>query len=255
MNNNELIKSQNEIKKEESLESTKNPFRDCSDGRYQVQVKSQEVSGEPVPVKNPSNWIIFIYIFVGAIGLFLALFITSVACKSQKVTVSARVDISIQEIKDKAVLHVLTVSDSVVITENEKNNNKGITAWTKFTGTGDFVVDLQKSEFLIDKARKTVIVKTPEVTIDKDNFSLDYNDTESLFFADSGANESYKYGVDIAESQFNEAYLKIYDELYTNPYYFDSAKSAAEKIIKSLVLSFNKGVEDLTVIVEVGALS
>lgn len=255
MSDNELIKSQNEIKKKEPAESIKNPFRDCSDGRYQVQVKSFDVSGDPVRVARNSNWIILIYIVAAVIVLVLASFITSKVGKSLKPAVSARVDISIQEIREKAALHVLTVSDSVVITENEKNNNKGITAWTKFTGTGDFVVDLQKSEFLIDKARKTVIVKTPDVTIDKDNFSLDYNDTESLFFADSGANESYRYGVDIAESQFNEAYLKIYDELYTNPYYYDSAKSAAEKIIKSLVLSFNKGVEGLTVIVEVGALS
>lgn len=254
MSDNELIKSQNEIKKNEPAESIKNPFRDCSDGRYQVQVKSFDVSGDPVRVVNNYSWII-IYIIVAVVGIVPALFITSMVGKSMKTAVSARVDISIQEIKEKSTLHVLTVSDSVVITENEKNNNRGITAWTKFTGTGDFVVDLQKSEFLIDKARKTVIVKTPDVTIDKDNFSLDYNDTESLFFADSGADESYRYGVDIAESQFNEAYLKIYDELYMNPYYYDSARSAAEKIIRSLVLSFNKGVEGLTVIVEVGALS
>ncbi len=254
MSENELIKSQNEIKKKEPAENIKNPFRECSDGRYQVKVKGFDVSGDPVRVVSNYSWII-IYILVAVVGIVPALFITSMVGKSMKTTVSARVDISIEEIKEKSTLHVLTVSDSVVITENEKNNNRGITAWTKFTGTGDFVVDLQKSEFLIDKARKTVIVKTPDVTIDKDNFSLDYNDTESLFFADSGADESYRYGVDIAESQFNEAYLKIYDELYTNPYYYDSAKSAAEKIIKSLVLSFNKGIEGLTVIVEVGALS
>lgn len=254
MSKNEMIKSQNEIEKKDAAESIKNPFLECSDGCYQVNVKDYDVSDKPVRVTKIYGSIV-LYVFFAAAGILLSLLVTFCVGKSLKTTVSARVDISIQEIREKSTLHVLTVSDSVVITENEKNNNKGITAWTKFTGTGDFVVDLQKSEFLIDKARKTVVVKTPDVTIDKDNFSLDYKDTESLFFADSGANESYRYGVDIAESQFNEAYLKIYDELYTNPYYYDSARSAAEKIIKSLVLSFNKGVEGLTVIVEVGALS
>lgn len=250
---NEIIKNENnEITKHKTDEEPKNPFSSLDDGSYWVTVKDHKMEKGAYKVARDFSWlyvifigVVFVIVVLGSIKFF----------DNFKPKVSANVNIKIEGIQEKAVLHVLTVSDSVVITETGKNDNKGVTAWTKFTGTGDFVVDLEKSEFLIDKARKTVIVKTPDVTIDKDNFSLDYNDTESLFFADFWGNESYKYGVEIAESQFNEAYLKIYDELFTNPYYYDSAKNATEKIIEALIRSLNKGVENLTVIVEVGALS
>ena len=172
-----------------------------------------------------------------------------------KVKVSASVQINVKEVSEKATLEVLTISDSVVVVEKAKDNDQGITAWAKFTGNGYFVVDLKNAEFLIDQVRKTVVVKTPDVTIDKDHFTLDYNDIEVLFFNDKGFNGSYLEGVGLAESQLNEAYVKIFEQIYTNPSYYDSAESAAEKIIKSLVQNCNKGVEGLNVIVEVGALS
>ena len=170
-------------------------------------------------------------------------------------SVSSNTQISIKAVTEKSTLEVLSISDSVIVIENEKNNSEGITAWTKFTGKGCFVVDLQNSEFLIDQARKTVIVKTPDVSIDKEHFTLDYNDTENLFFNDKGFNESYRTGIEIAENQYNEAYVRIFEQLYTNPYYYDSAQNAAEKIIASLVKNFNKDIDGLTVIVEIGALS
>lgn len=247
---NEIIKNENNDIIEQKKDD--NPFRSVDDGRYRVTVVGHKVTDGPYKLKKDISWL---YVIIIGVVFVIAMFGSIKFFDNVKPKVSAVVDIKIEGIKEKATLHVLAISDSVVITDTGKDDNKGVTAWTKFTGTGDFVVDLERSEFLVDKARKTVIVKTPDVTINKDNFSLNYNDTESLFFADSWGNESDKYGVEIAESQFNEAYLKIYDEIFTNPYYYDSAKSAAEKVIIALVKSFNKGVDDLTVIVEVGALS
>ncbi len=225
----------------------------CTDGRYVMDVRSHQVFrvGDRVPTVKEQ-----LRIFIPA-TLIIIVFcaIAFLYGRGTIAQVSAGSSITIGAITEKASLHVLSISDSVIVTENREDNGKGITAWTKFTGTGDYIVDLQKSEFLVDQARKTVIVKTPEVSIDKDNFTLDYNATETLFFDNDWKNDDYITGVGIAESQLKEAYVKIFDQLYTNPYYYDSAKSAAEKIIKALVMSLNKGVEGLTVIVEVGALS
>ena len=228
-------------------------LENCADGRYVMDVRSHQVSriGDRVPTVKEQLRIFIPVALVIIVFCIIAFFYA----RGTVAQVSAGNSITIGAITEKASLHVLSISDSVIVTENKEDNGKGITAWTKFTGTGDYVVDLQKSEFLVDQARKTIIVKTPEVSIDKDNFTLDYNATETLFFNNDWKNDDYITGVGIAESQLKEAYVKIFDQLYTNPYYYDTAKSAAEKIIKSLVMSLNKGVEGLTVIVEVGALS
>ncbi len=225
----------------------------CADGRYITDIKGHKVSriGERVPTfKEQLRSMIPLVLIIAALSIAAFFF-----GKSSAPHASVDNSIKIGAITEKASLHVLSISDSVIVTENKEDNGKGITAWTKFTGTGEFIVDLQKSEFLVDQARKTVIVKTPEVSIDKNNFTLDYNDTKTLFFNNNLTDDDYTTGVGIAVSQLKEAYVKIYDQLYTNPYYYDSARNSAEKIIKSLVVNLNKGVEDLTVIVEVGALS
>ncbi len=239
----------NEIKDIEKLIEDK-----CTeDGNYVLVVKDHRFKDIGSKIKAWYDRKYTTRILLCLLGFFFIIFL--IYALLPKVKVSASVQISVKEVSEKATLEVLTISDSVVVVEKEKDNSQGVTAWTKFTGNGYFIVDLQNSEFLIDEARKTVIVKTPDVTIDKDHFTLDYDDTETLFFNDKWFNGSYIEGVELAERQLNEAYVKIFEQIYTNPYYYDSAESAAEKIITSLVQNFNKGVEGLSVIVEVGALS
>lgn len=228
-------------------------LKNCADGRYIMDVVGHDVSR--IRDKVPTAKEQFRMFFPIAVIVLVLCVIAFFYGRGSAPHANADNHINIDAISENATLRVLSVSDSVIITEKKEDNKKGITAWTKFTGTGEFVVDLHKSDFLIDEARKTVIVKTPEVSINKDSFTLDYNDIKPLFFANDFTNDSYMTGVGIAEKQLKEAYVRIFDQLYTNPYYYNSAKSAAEKVIKSLVLGLNKGVEGLNVIVEIGALS
>ena len=168
--------------------------------------------------------------------------------------VSSSIQINISDMQEIAELQVLSITDTQVITENPDDNSEGITAWTEFTGRGDFVVNLQQSEIVVDNVRKTVIIRTPNVAIDQDTFTLEYGNTETLFFHNSMGNDSYREGVDIAQSQYQEAYSKIYDNITMNPYYYSVAEDSAKRIIESLVRSWNKDIPNLKVIVEVGAI-
>ena len=156
-----------------------------------------------------------------------------------------------QEISD---LQVLSITDTQVVTENPEDNTEGISAWTQFTGRGDFIVNLQQSEVIVDNVRKTVVIRTPSVSIDQDTFTLEYGNTKTLFFHNSFGNDSYREGVNIAQSQYQEAYSKIYDNITMNPYYYGVAENSAAQIITSLVKSWNKDIPDLNVIVEIGAI-
>ena len=250
---NNIIKSKNDGISRQKTEESKDPFNSLDDGKYWITIKNHEITTGPDKMAKDLSWLYGIIICI--VVLIAGMFVSGVVCDRLKTKTSGNVNITIESIREKSDLHVLTISESVTITDTGKDDSKGVEAWTSFSGSGDFVVDLKNSEFLIDNARKTVIVKTPDVSIDKDNFSLNYQDTEVLLFDDSLGNENYRYGVEISQNQFNKAYLEIYDNLFTNPYYYDIAKTAAEKIIESLVKGCNKNVDGLNVKVEVGALS
>lgn len=196
------------------------------------------------------NKLLFIvYIIV----LFLAFFIPYYHLSSKK-NVSTKIDISIAEVEKISKLGVLSITDTQVIAENPEDNTEGITAWTQFTGRADFMVNLQQSEFVVDNARKTIIVRTPNVTIDQSTFALEYGNTEIYLFHNSYGNDSYREGVNIAQAQIQEAYTRIFDNITRNPHYYTAAKKSAESIIESLIKSWNKNISDLNVLVEVGAI-
>ena len=194
---------------------------------------------------------IFLILFV--VLLLIAFLIPFFWFSSRKVA-SSSINISVIQMREISNLQVLSITDTQVITETPEDNSEGIDAWTQFTGRGDFVVNLQQSEVIVDNVRKTVIIRTPSVSIDQDTFTLEYGNTETLFFHNRMGNDSYREGVDIAQSQYQEAYSKIYDNITMNPYYYGVAEDAAVRIITSLVKSWNKDVPDLNVIVEVGAI-
>lgn len=174
------------------------------------------------------------------------------SAKSSK-KVETVINISLAGIENHSILEVLTIRTSEVIVDSATENIQKIDAWTEYTGQGVFTLDVANSEFLIDQARRRVIVRTPDVVL-SDNFTLDYGETRELFFNNNWTNDSYKDGADLAQSQLERAYTKILDTIANNPYYYDTARSSAERIIKSLIKGFNKDIKDLDVVVEVGVL-
>lgn len=188
------------------------------------------------------------------VGLFLFVLLFDFGGFKVKVAVSPT--ISIESLKTENKLEVLSVSVSELIIDSKDTNKDGVEAWAEYTGTGVYTIDLSKSQFIVDDLRKTVIVRTPAVTVDQETFTLNYKDTAIKFFKNTYANDSYKDGVDLAQKQLTEAYIKIYNKIYTNPYYYETAEKAAERIIKSLIkgLGPNKNIEGLEVYVEIGAI-
>ena len=168
--------------------------------------------------------------------------------------VTSEIKIDLDNLKKTKELHVLHVTDSQVIAENAKDNKDGISAWTQFTGRCDFIIDLSQCETIVDNIRKTVIIRTAPVSIDRNHFTLEYGNTETLFFYNKMANDSYTEGINLARRQYEEAYAKIYDKITQNPYYYGEAEKAVKTIIESLVKSWNKNIPDLNVIVEVGVI-
>lgn len=191
-------------------------------------------------------------------GLYIVLLILAFLIPyfvfSSSRTVSSKISISVSEVENISALQVLSVTDTQVVTENPEDNNEGITAWTQFTGRGDFIVNLQQSEIIVDNVRKTVIVRTPNVSINQNTFTIEYGNTETYFFHNSFGNDSYREGVDIAQAQVQEAYSKIYNSITRNQYYYSAAEESAERIITALVKSWNKSIPDLNVYVEIGVI-
>ena len=194
------------------------------------------------------------FIYIAGILLISAAFLVPYLRISSRKVVSKDISINISNLEDSAELQVLSIRSSKVITENEDDNISGAKAWAEFTGHGVFVIDLKQCEFLVDNARKIVEVRTPRVSIDHDTFTIDYNDTKILLFKNKYANDNYSEGVSIAQEQLAEAYKQIYDDIYLNPHFYRRAEESAEKIIASMVKSWNKDIDGLNVIVDVGVM-
>lgn len=201
--------------------------------------------------KAVPEWCIFLIVLV---CISLAITCYFLIKNGSKVIAKGGAIIHVENVQETRELEVLSVSVKEVMTESKDDNKDGIEAWTEFTGKGVFVVDLAKSQFLVDEARNVVVVRTPKVKFSTDRFTIDYGKTTNLLFYNAGFNDNYLDGSNLYYKQLREAYIKIYNKLYTNPYYYGKAESAAEKIIKSMVEGFNSEVEGLQVYVEVGVL-
>lgn len=158
------------------------------------------------------------------------------------------VSISLGEIRETANLRVLEVTDVEYIIENKEDNDNGITSWLEVPGKGFFTVDLQTSEFLVNEERKEVIVRIPEPVLS--DFTIDYQNVNSINFHNSGANDSIAVGEDIARKQCREAYSELHAAFLSNPGYLESAKKSAEAVLKNLITQLNPEVPDLKVKIE-----
>lgn len=161
---------------------------------------------------------------------------------------SNRVSLDIESIKEVAKLEVLKVSDVEFVTTDADENKDAITAVLEVPGSGVFTVDLQKAEFVVDKARSYVLVRLPNPELSE--CKIDYGNAKKLIFKNEGGNDSIEDGEDLARAQLKEGYLLIKKEFLINSKYFKSAKTAAERAVTSLVKEFNPTVEDLIVEIE-----
>lgn len=84
---------------------------------------------------------------------------------------------------------------------------------------------------------------------------MEYNNVKQNFFNNAVFNNSYKDGVSIAERHYKEVYASIYKTVTSNVYFYENAVNAAKDLIENFAKSINKNISDLTVIVEIGALS
>jgi len=159
--------------------------------------------------------------------------------------------ISIENIQEKADLEVLEVSDVEYIT-NEKSGDM-VTSWLEVPGTGVFTVNLAMSEFVIDDIRHYVLARVPKPEIKAENIKIKTKEVKILAYQNNHwifDNGSVEEGEELARRQMGEAQAIIQEDVQSNERYFEIAKSSAENIIKQLIKSFNKDVENLDVEVE-----
>ena len=224
-----------------------------TDGDYNLTVKNHTTTNFYRLSDRKTRRFLMICCFFGAIIMFSSFFLIFVYGSPLKTTVQTT--INFDAIKEKAELTVLSVCVNKTINESRDDNGIGISASTTFTGKGTYTVDLGKSVFLVDNARHTLIIKTPRVKLDQDHFTLEYNNVKQNFFNNAGFNNSYKDGVSIAERHYKEAYASMYKTVTSNVYFYENAVNAAKNLIENFAKSINKNISDLTVIVEIGALS
>lgn len=227
-------------------------IQNLSDGEYNITVKNHSMVKGPNLVDKKNRRLLFLYCSSGL--LIILFFFLLIALLGSSSKTSIKTTINFDSIREKAELTVLSVCINKTINENESDNKMGISASTTFSGKGTYTVDLGRSEFLVDEARHVLVIKTPRVKLDRDHFTLEYNNIKQNFFNNSWSDNSIKDGVAIAEKQFKEAYNSIFKTIISNPYFYNSAVNAAERLITNYAKSINKDIPNLTVIVEIGSL-
>lgn len=162
--------------------------------------------------------------------------------------VSNDVDINIMDVKETAKLHVLQVSVTEFSIVDKKDNPEKITSWLEVPVTGEFTVDLQAGEYLVDRARKTVTIRLPAPVLE--NVECDYENAVIRLFDNDWRNDKYQDGVELYERQCKEAIEKAKSEMGSNPGYMESAESSARTLITDLVQKVNSEIPGLVVEVE-----
>ena len=164
--------------------------------------------------------------------------------------VSNRVSISVSQVKEKAELEVLKVSDVVyIITDNSETKN-GTVSWLKIHGNGVFTVNLAAAEILVDSVRQYVLIRVPSPELDEKNIDID--NYESIHFEENKwrrAN-SISAGENLARDQLSEAKQRIQEDFEASQDYSELAKQSSKSTLAALIKGFNPDVEDLEVDVE-----
>lgn len=167
---------------------------------------------------------------------------TSYDIAEEKYHVANKVNISVEELREEAMLEVLQVS-GIEYVYNEGNTK----IWTAIRGYGVYVVDLSLSEFVVDNERQYVLVRVPYPQLSSEGLDYEY---ENYLFEDGIFNGSISDGVDLAMNDLKKAQNQLHKKLVSSQAYYDSAQKSAEVIITRLVKNFNSEVVGLNVEVE-----
>lgn len=164
--------------------------------------------------------------------------------------VSNRVSISVGQVKEKAELEVLKVSDVVYIITDSSETKNGTVSWLKVHGKGMFTVNLAAAEIIVDNDRRYVLIRVPspelnETTIELDEFELLHFEEQKWRRGNSiGAGEK------LADAQRKEAKQRIQEDFKASIDYTEYAKNSTQYMLAALIKGFNPDVEDLEVDVE-----
>lgn len=155
--------------------------------------------------------------------------------------------ISIEGIEEISRLEVLTVSDSEFVTKNADENDSTV-AWLEVQGIGIFTVDLSASEFIIDRARQSVLVRIPAPALTVSSIL----EADQKFWKNGSIifNGSAAEGVHLGQAQLREGRILIENAIKQNRSFNEAAKDSAVRMIQSLVQQWNPKIPDLQVEVE-----
>lgn len=158
-----------------------------------------------------------------------------IAVGEERYHTSNELSISIDSIKTQSLLTVLEVKDVYYYTGSE---NKKSEAWYKFTGIGEYAINMNLAEIIVDEERNIVYIKIPEPIL-KDGIKIkseEYHFEKYLF-------ESVADGVEIAYEAELEARKELEKSIKGNLDYYEYAKRAAKENIIELVKNFNPDIE------------
>lgn len=159
-----------------------------------------------------------------------------------------RAVISVDSLREKAELVVLDVFDVEYVIAEPKSNEEGILSWLRVPGKGEYTVDLNAAEFIVDNEHQSVLVRVPEPKLE--NCAIVYEEVEQLLFKNNGFNESDRVGENTAREQLLDGYMLIQRNLGSDVSFYRLAEASAERIIVSLVNAVNAEIENLKVEVE-----
>ena len=158
--------------------------------------------------------------------------------------------ISVDQIREMSKYEVFSVIEYATVIESETQKEKGIYAWSQYEGKGEFSVDLEQSEILVDHANYYVSIKIPHPTLtyvplleETENFLYRDERTEFLVFQ----KKDNKTGSNIYREQKSKGTSEILDKLNSKEY-FDRADEAAISRLTDLVKLLNSEIADKLVI-------
>lgn len=164
--------------------------------------------------------------------------------------VKNRAVISLGNIRETAVLEVLSVSDIVYIIQDPDLNNGETLSWIQVPGSGVFTVNLAAGEFLADDARSQVYVRLPRPELLPANISIDHSNVKILRFSSSALLSSVREGEQLAGKQLNEARTKITEDIASNLQFYEFAEDSARILLENLIRQVNSEIPELKVEIE-----
>ena len=164
--------------------------------------------------------------------------------------VKNRAVITLGNIRETAVLEVLSVSDIVYIIQDPELKNGATLSWLQVPGTGVFTVNLAAGEFLADDVRSRVYVRLPRPELLPANISIDHANVKVLRFTSSALLSSVREGEQLAGKQLNEARTRITEDISSNLQFYEFAEDSARSLLENLIRQVNPDIPELKVEIE-----